>query len=334
MKHIIKIIIFVFGLTASQAQNIEREVVSSAGGTITDGAITMDFTIGELAVTTITDGATTLTQGFQQGGVLLGVKVNPTVFLQGALLGSTDNLMRDDLRELYVPTTSPYSDALTCDVSVFTDGGTIGNGLAQDNIVDWVYVELRDKSDATLVKSGTSALLQRDGDVVGVDGLSNIELPVKADNYYVVVKHRNHLGVMSANVISLSDTVTNLDFTDDNNQITYGTNAQSTFGAPAGKVAMWAGNASGDTTSRYQGSSNDANAIKDNVLADVGNTSNSNLHQYFAYENSDVNMDSSIRYQGSGNDSNSIKDIILSHPDNQIAPSNLFVVEEQLPENN
>ena len=61
-----------------------------------------------------------------------------------------------------------------------------------------------------------------------------------------------------------------VDFTDLNNEITHGTNAQTSFGMPTGVVAMWAGNVSGGTTIRYQGSGNDTNTIKDNVLIGMG----------------------------------------------------------------
>ena len=40
-----------------------------------------------------------------------------------------------------------------------------------DAIVDWVFVELRNASGNTVVDS-RAALLQRDGDVVDVDGVS------------------------------------------------------------------------------------------------------------------------------------------------------------------
>ena len=130
--------------------------------------------------------------------------------------------------------------------------------------------------------------------------------------------------------ISLS-TPTTVDFTDANNQITNGTNAQTIFGMPAGVVAMWSGNVGGDATVRYQGSGNDTNTIKDNVLAEAGNTTNSNLYSYTGYDMADVNLDGTVKYQGSGNDANTIKDAVLAHPDNQTSPSNLYSITEQLP---
>ena len=78
--------------------------------------------------------------------------------------------------------------------------------------------------------------------------------------------------------------------------------------------------------------SNDANYIKDEVLAHPGNTTSNNLYFYFGYDNADVDLDARVRYQGSSNDANLIKDIILGHPSNG-ALNNLFFFLEQLPNN-
>ncbi|PHS10033.1 MAG: hemagglutinin protein [Kordia sp.] len=329
MKKIIVCIIIIIG-TCVQAQTIEYQVIGSSGTTLSNASASINFTVGELVVTTITDGTTTLTQGFHQGEIQLSINLSAVAYLQGAALNPNtgeETLMRDDLRVAdYIPTTSPYSDNATCNAAVFTTTGV-------NAIVDWIWVELRDETTNTIVLHSQSALLQRDGDVVAIDGTSTLSINAGAGNYYVAINHRNHLGMMSANTITLSATATIVNFTDNTNQITYGTNAQSTYGMPSGKVGMWTGNVGGDASVRYQGSGNDTNNIKDNVLADAGNTTSSNLHTFTGYDVADVNLDGSIRYQGSGNDTNSIKDAVLAHPDNQSSPSNLFIILEQLPEN-
>jgi len=324
-------LIFLLGITQLQAQSIERQVIGSSGNTLSNASASINFTVGELVVTTITDGSTvTLTQGFHQGVIQLSINLSAVAYLQGASLNPNsgeETLMRDDLRvSNHIPTTSPYADNLTCNTSVFTVTGA-------NAIVDWIWVELRDATTNTIILHKQSALLQRDGDVVAVDGTSVLSFTAPAANYYVAIKHRNHLGMMSANTVTLSSTSTVLNFTDATNQITYGTNAQSTYGMPSGRVGMWAGNVDGNTQVRYQGSGNDTNVIKDNVLADAGNTTASNLYSYTGYDLADANLDGTIKYQGAGNDSNIIKDVMLAHPDNQSSPSNLFLILEQLPEN-
>jgi len=263
--------------------------------------------------------------------IVIKSDITPKIVLQGAALNPNigeENLMRDDLRvNGLLPTTSPYIDAITCDAAVFS---TTGN----DAIVDWVYVELRDETDNTMVVKGQSALLQRDGDIINVDGVSSVSFnKIPASNYYVAIKHRNHMGIISSSPIGLSRISTTLDLSDSNNMQSWGTNPQTSFGLPPNKIGLWAGNTSGDINLSYLGSNNDSNVIKDTVLANPGNTSNSNLYAFSGYSNADVNMDGTIRYQGSNNDVNVIKDVILSNIDNTGSSPNLYIFSEQLPEN-
>ena len=72
------------------------------------------------------------------------------------------------------------------------------------NIVDWVLVELRSTVDGSAIVS-KSALLHNDGRIVADDGSTNsIRITVDPGNYYIVVRHRNHLSVVSANTITLT----------------------------------------------------------------------------------------------------------------------------------
>lgn len=313
-------------------QSIERFSIDSGGASVSSGGIQILYTIGEVNVAERTSATVSLSEGFINPA--LKIRINPAVFLQGPLLNpSIAGLMNDILREdNHLPTTSPYADALeVSDPSVFNSGGSSGTGPASDDIVDWVLVELRSDTDASNILASTSALLQRDGDVVGADGLSDVVFPVANKSYYVSLKHRNHLGIMTASTVSLSETPVTVDFTDANNQITNGTNAQSTFGAPTGVVAMWAGDVNGNGQVRYLGPSNDTNGIKDNVLDPInGNPSGSNFYPYTGYDNADINMNGQVRYLGPGNDTNALKDIILSHPSNGTL-SNFFPIFAQIP---
>ena len=76
-----------------------------------------------------------------------------------------------------------------------------------DAIVDWVFLSLRvQMPNQTFMTAATrSALLQRDGDIVDVDGVSAVVFANLADgDYFVEVRHRNHLGVMTALARSLN----------------------------------------------------------------------------------------------------------------------------------
>ena len=50
---------------AAHVQTLERQVIASAGSSVTS-PLQLDYTVGEIAVTTVTAGSTVFTQGFQQ----------------------------------------------------------------------------------------------------------------------------------------------------------------------------------------------------------------------------------------------------------------------------
>ncbi|MBU2929106.1 leucine-rich repeat domain-containing protein [Winogradskyella psychrotolerans] len=255
--------------------------------------------------------------------------IAPKVFLQGAATNPNtgeETLMRDDLRVSdLLPTISPYTDALTVDETVFSVEGN-------DAIVDWVFVELRDATDNSVIVASTSALLQRDGDVVDIDGISTLSFNALADNYFVVIKHRNHLGIMTANTVTLSGTTTTVDFTDANNPITFGTNAQTTFGMPAGILGMWAGNINGDGVVQFSGATPDASGILANVLNDTGNFLNFSTFVINGYTTNDIDINGAAQYEGGSADAPLILQNVLAHPSNFLNFST-FEILEQLPVN-
>jgi len=134
--------------------------------------------------------------------VLLSVKM----FLHGAYDTNT-GMMKDNLRSMsHIPMLTPHADAITANASVLIPEGN-------DAIVDWVYVELRDKNDITNVLYGVSGLLQRDGDIVSMDGTSVLSIAAAPDDYYVSVNHRNHLAIATDVTHSLISTTTSIDLT-------------------------------------------------------------------------------------------------------------------------
>jgi Leucine-rich repeat (LRR) protein len=249
------------------------------------------------------------------------------VFLQGAALNPNtgeEELMRDDLREAgYLPTTSPYADGITCDPSIF-------NVTGNDAIVDWVWIELRDETDNTSISYARSALLQRDGDVVDVDGISPLAYTTDEDSYYVAVNHRNHLGIMTLNAITFTeDSTTNVNFKDDNE--TFGSNSQTDFGL-SGIFGLWCGNANQDTVIQYSGTSPDTPNILSEVLNDAGNFLNFPTYSVTGYNINDANMDGVIQYSGTDPDTPFILQNVLAHPGNFLNFST-YEILEQLPEN-
>ena len=170
--------------------------------------------------------------------------LSPIIYLQGAY-DSNVGLMCDELRmSPDMPLVEPYTDL----GYIHVGGGGDQEGVEQsvfditgpNAIVDWVFLELRDKTDATTVMATRSALLQRDGDVVDVDGISPVLFADMISNeFYLVIKHRNHLGVMRAMPVVFSDTPVEVDFTTDPNNITGGANGIATL--EDGKLGLYSG---------------------------------------------------------------------------------------------
>jgi hypothetical protein len=65
------------------------------------------------------------------------------------------------------------------------------------NVVDWVLVELRDKLNPSTIIASRSAFVLNNGNIVDTDGFSPVLFPEIAIEYFLSVKHRNHLKVMS-----------------------------------------------------------------------------------------------------------------------------------------
>ncbi len=115
------------------------------------------------------------------------------------------------------------------------------------NIVDWILMEARNADDAPSATAGTiifrqAAFILNDGSIVGLDGTSNLEFKVHVDsNNYVVLYHRNHLGIMSADDLSHSGWKYSYDFTTGSGQA-YNSGQKDLGGA----WGMYAGNADGN----------------------------------------------------------------------------------------
>jgi hypothetical protein len=269
------------------------------------------------------------------------VVISPKVWLQGALFSmvGANTLMRDDLRSKgLIPLSSPYPimGLLETIPTPATSLEVLNQATpASDAIVDWVYLELRDGTNPSNILKARSALLQRDGDIVEIDGVSPVTFnQVSAGNYYVAIKHRNHLGVMSALPVALSSSLSVVDFRN-GNTAAFNLDDSNITNEPLVVVdqgfALWAGNTLFDKQVIYRGNSNDANPIYQTVLTDIGNILGSSFYKLKTYNKGDVNMDGETIFQGSGNDSQFIyQNIIINHPGN-VLQQVFFTIGEQLP---
>jgi hypothetical protein len=91
-----------------------------------------------------------------------------------------------------IPLQSPYGDSIKV-------------SELPDCIVDWVLVQLKSNPNGDVI-SQRSFFLRNDGYIVDIDGITtDLKIPGLADgDYYIIVRHRNHLAVMSSNAVPMT----------------------------------------------------------------------------------------------------------------------------------
>lgn len=303
--------------------------------------------------------------------VLENLKLRIRAYLEGALMEngnqkSSDNrpLMRDNLRmspftgSNYLPSVDPYSNPMTYfDLSgIYThtgDGGlpvytTISNPsvvfavTGQNAIVDWVFVELRSKTNNTNILGTRSALIQRDGDIVDLDGTSAVEFPgIRLDSVYVVLRHRNHFGVMSqlvytGNLIDFTLPSTPVfDFgTTKNDGYNYAGLAQKPD-VVLGYMSMWAGDFDSNGRIKFVNPDDDQNIMFFEVLAYPTNADFvANYNFSYGYVQGDIDMNSKVKYDNPNDDKNILFYQVLFHPLNVNFISNFNFISAQVPTGN
>ncbi len=163
-----------------------------------------------------------------------GVELEVKVALEGPFDGSamSTNLSVSGL----MPLSQPYNAA------PWNYVGSESIASYPANAVDWVIVELR-SSRAGAADESKAAILTADGTVLDVDGTPQLKFStVLPGDYYVVVRHKGHVDVMSGQVLSLSAAAASYDFTSAVTQA-YGTNQQLLIG---GSACMLAGDFDGN----------------------------------------------------------------------------------------
>jgi hypothetical protein len=133
-----------------------------------------------------------------------GVNLQLRAMLAGPFQGDT---MGTALRDAHLlPIAQPFGG------SPWTYAGTEQVDSIPVRVVDWVLLELR--SDSVTVASRRAAFVLANGSITDLDGISPVLFPdAKAGQYYIVVRHRNHLAVMSSSTVLLNFSGGSFDFT-------------------------------------------------------------------------------------------------------------------------
>jgi hypothetical protein len=206
--------------------------------------------------------------------------------------------MRTDLKASgHLPASEPYT-AMGFDLG--NPGASIAPGLLDATgasaLVDWVVLELRSNDAGYPVVEQRAALLRANGDIVSTTGAALVPFSNTVEGRHLVVRHRNHLAVMTAAPLLSNGLVVNLTT---NGVALYGQEATRTMGAYR---AMWPGDVNADGVVRYAGAQND----RDEVLVAIGSVVPSNTIQGYLAE--DINLDGQVKYTGTSND----RDVVLN----------------------
>jgi len=175
-----------------------------------------------------------------------GIDLDLKVFLEGPF-GGTEMETTLNLGNL-IPLDHPYSGP-----PWNYSGGEYVTSIPNTDVSDWVLVELRETSGGPSTATAGTVIAQQagfilnDSYVVATDGsnMMHFDLAI-TQNLYVVIRHRNHLAVMSSGPLSNVGPVYSWNFTTGSGQAYGGTDAQNQVGA--GIWGMMAGDGDADGT--------------------------------------------------------------------------------------
>ena len=180
-------------------------------------------------VTLVNESWQNIVTGYYSGAVTIyttPAQVRVRVWLEGLY---TTGAMNTALRANgLLPTTSPYWLSARTATAV------------PANISDWVLLELRSSATGS-ARQYRAYLLTSSGYLCDMDGVTtNLDLHMPTGSYYLVLRHRNHVSVMSASPQTMDGlTVPTYDFTDNSSQY-YGQAAallsDGSYAMPAGEL--------------------------------------------------------------------------------------------------
>ena len=203
------------------------------------------------------------------------VRLSLKLFLEGPYMGSNMATALNNNDEL--PLNQPFN------VSPWNYSGTESvTSIPNSDIVDWVLIETRDTTTAALADETTrverqAAFLLSDGSIVGLDGSTLPEFTgVIKNDLFVIVHHRNHLPVLSANPVVASGGIHSYDFTTSDAQAYGGSSALKNLGGGNYGLISGDGNADGSINT------NDKISLWDLIVGKKG------------YESADYNLDGQV----------------------------------------
>lgn len=207
------------------------------------------------------------------------VTVNLKIILSGCYVQGTDTMSTILNRKNLLPLTPPDSFSNKSTAFIYKKKSTdfVSSVFFSNHryLVDWIIIELRNNNNQSI--DTVSALLRNDGRIVSISGdtLVPFSARVPQGNYYIIIRHRNHIAVMTNNPVILTYSSSLYDFTTGTIQY-YGNNAKQ---LKPNFYGMFCGDAD------YNGSVTASDFNKYDI--DIKNARN-------GYINTDFNLDSYI----------------------------------------
>ena len=134
-----------------------------------------------------------------------------TVFLEGAYDNTTGNMTTILSNNELIPLNQPFGRP------PWNYNGTESVASLNDipaNATDWLLIELRNATDDSIIEAQRAVFLLNDGTVQDIDGNAGAFFTsLSAGDYFIIVRSRNHLAIMSSVAVTLGNTaVTAYDF--------------------------------------------------------------------------------------------------------------------------
>ncbi|MDX1702139.1 MAG: LamG domain-containing protein, partial [Melioribacteraceae bacterium] len=121
------------------------------------------------------------------------IDLNVKVFVEGGYNSINNEL---DVNTGSIPIYQPFMNS-----NLNYNGPEYVISIPNSNIADWILVSLRSDTNASSIIERRAAFLKKDGSIVDLDGISQLQFPIDPGEYYIVIEHRNHLPIMSATKI-------------------------------------------------------------------------------------------------------------------------------------
>lgn len=216
---------------------------------------------------------------------------NITAYLRGAWNSGTGqmNTVTGGINNL-LPLNQPYNDP---SFGNYNGGETVSPGFfaAHTNITDWILTDWRKPitglpadADPSTYTGRKAAFILNNGTIVDLDGITPLPIDISKQGVgFILLRHRNHLSVMSNAIVSNAMGSFTNDFSQAANAYVNPSVVSSPLqvlpGTSPVKYGLWAGNANKDATVN----AGDVGLVKANANAALS-----------GYTGGDVNMDGTV----------------------------------------